>query len=248
MTQTATRIDSITPLGWDAAWDWTSDLADEFAQPYFQKLMAFVDSQRQSHVVYPEPSRMFEAFRLTPRASVRVVILGQDPYHGEGQAQGLSFSVPRDTRIPPSLQNIFRELSSDCDLPIPAHGDLSNWASQGVLLLNAVLSVRAGAAFSHRGQGWEWFTDSVIRCVSNLQPFCVFILWGRPAAAKVSLIDARHSIITAPHPSPLSAYRGFFGSQVFSRCNQALAQNGYWPIGWTSDLTLGSAIFVPESS
>ncbi len=234
MPPTATHNIPRVPLGWDTAWDWTDDLSSEFVQPYFQKLIAFVDSQRQSHVVYPEPSRTFEAFRLTPRADVRVVILGQDPYHGAGQAHGLSFSVPRGTPLPPSLQNIFRELSSDCELPIPLHGDLSHWATQGVLLLNTVLTVRAGEAFSHRGQGWESFADAVIRCVSATQSYCVFILWGRPAAAKANIIDERHTIITAPHPSPLSAYRGFFGSQVFSRCNQALVQYGGSPIRWGS--------------
>lgn len=223
------------PPGWDAAWDWTADLVDEFAQPYFQRLSAFIAQQRRTERVFPDAGQTFEAFRLTPRAQVRVVILGQDPYHAPNQAHGLSFSVPRGVPNPPSLENIFRELSQDLDLPPPQHGDLTAWARQGVLLLNTVLTVRAGEPLAHRNQGWESFTDAVIRRVSERQRFCVFLLWGRPAATKAQLIDSRHAVITAPHPSPLSAYRGFWGSRVFSRCNRALAHEGLAPIRWLAE-------------
>ncbi len=233
MLPTTTRTNAPTiPEGWDAGWDWTRELAAEFEQPYFQRLSTFIDRQRRGHVVYPDPVRTFESFRRTPLASVRVVILGQDPYHGAGQAHGLSFSVPRGQPIPPSLKNIFRELRADLGTPTPTHGNLEDWSAQGVLLLNTVLTVRAATANSHRERGWEVFTDAVIRCVSAAQPFCVFLLWGRPAIAKKSLIDARHASFCSSHPSPLSARRGFFGSRVFSRCNHTLRTNGYDPIAW----------------
>jgi uracil-DNA glycosylase len=220
------------PPAWNAAWDWHAGLAGQFAQAYFQKLSAFVALERRNYPVYPAAEDTFRAFRLTPLSKVRAVILGQDPYHGAGQAHGLSFSVPRGTAIPPSLQNVFSELASDFGVAPPGHGDLSNWAGQGVLLLNTVLTVRAGQPLSHRGQGWEEFSAAVIRQVSDACPFCVFLLWGKPAAAKAPLIESRHEVITAPHPSPLSAYRGFLGSRVFSRCNEALRRRGLKPIDW----------------
>jgi uracil-DNA glycosylase len=223
---------AILPEGWDATWDWTRELAAEFGRPYFRRLSAYLERQRRGHTIYPDPALTFEAFRRTPLASVRVVILGQDPYHGAGQAHGLSFSVPREQRIPRSLKNIFRELCADLDAPAPIHGNLERWSAQGVLLLNTVLTVRAAAANSHRGQGWEVFTDAVIRCVSVTRPYCAFILWGRPAIAKSNLIGARHAQFCSAHPSPLSARRGFFGSRVFSRCNHALRANGQDPISW----------------
>ena len=233
MPPAATRsAEALLPEGWDASWDWTGELGPEFQQPYFRTLLAFVERQRRMHTVYPDAAQTFEAFRRTPLSRVRAIILGQDPYHGAGQAHGLSFSVPRGEPIPRSLKNVFQEVRTDWGSPAPPHGNLEHWSAQGVLLLNTVLTVRATEANSHRGQGWETFTDAVIRCVSATQPFCVFILWGRPAIGKATLIDLRHAHFCSAHPSPLSAHRGFFGSRVFSRCNQALQAKDLPPILW----------------
>ena len=233
MPSTMTRSSvALLSESWDEHWDWTRELAPEFQQPYFRKLSAFIEQQRHDQSVYPALGRTFEAFRRTPLSSVRVVILGQDPYPGVGQADGLSFSVPRGEPIPRSLKNIFQELVADLGSPARSDGNLEHWSAQGVLLLNTVLTVRAAAANSHRGRGWETFTDAVIRCVSAARPFCAFILWGRQAIAKKHLIDSRHAQFCSAHPSPLSARRGFFGSRVFSRCNQALRANGVPPIWW----------------
>ena len=206
-------------------------MASEFQQPYFESLTSFVEGERKHHDVFPSPDNVFCAFRQTPLNQVRVLILGQDPYHGDGQAHGLSFSVRPGVRIPPSLRNIFQELQSDLDLPAPADGCLDAWANQGVLLLNTVLTVRAHEANSHRRRGWETFTDSVIKAVND-QPAVVFVLWGRPAQQKASLIDDRHLIVQSPHPSPLSARRGFFGSRPFSQINAFLAERQLGEIHW----------------
>jgi uracil-DNA glycosylase len=212
--------------GWDAA------LADELRQPYFRELKAFVAAERRRHTVYPQPSRTFAAFRATPLNKVRVVILGQDPYHRPGQADGMCFSVPPAAAFPPSLRNIFREAAEDLGRSFPPDGDLSRWARQGVLLLNSILTVRAGEPLSHRGLGWERLTDATISRVSRAAPFCAFLLWGSSAAAKRGLIDRRHAVLQAAHPSPLSAHRGFFGSRPFSQCNRALREHGQMPIDW----------------
>lgn len=213
--------------------DWRMVLADELDQPYFHTLLDFVQRQRASHPVYPPASQTFAALHCTPFEAVRVLILGQDPYHGEGQAHGLSFSVRPQVPPPPSLVNIFKELRDDLGCPIPEHGYLGAWAEQGVLLLNAVLTVRAGQAASHRGQGWERFTDAIIRALDRRPQPVVFVLWGNYARAKRALIEHQHhGIIDAPHPSPLSARRGFFGSRPFSRINAALAERDQPPVDW----------------
>lgn len=213
--------------------DWNPLLASELDQPYWQELMGFVEHERERHTVYPPDSEVFAALHLTPYASVKALILGQDPYHGPGQAHGLCFSVRPNVPIPPSLLNIHSELAADLGCPVPNHGSLESWAGQGVLLLNATLTVRAHRAASHQGRGWETFTDNVIRAV-NLKPDrVVFILWGASARKKRSLIDTgRHEIIESPHPSPLSAHRGFMGSRPFSRANAALEEAGRSPIDW----------------
>jgi uracil-DNA glycosylase len=198
-----------------------------------------VAAERATHVVYPPAPEVFAALHLTPRADSRVVILGQDPYHGPNQAHGLCFSVRRGVRVPPSLVNIHKELASDLGVAIPTHGNLEKWARQGVLLLNTTLTVRGGQAASHQGHGWETFTDQVIRCVADKDERVVFILWGSHARRKKALIDTnRHTIIESAHPSPLSAHNGFFGSKPFSRTNEALVASGLAPIDW--DLTDGS--------
>ncbi len=213
--------------------DWNPILRDEFDQPYWQELQRFVADERRRATVYPPHERVFAALHHTAYASTRVLILGQDPYHGPGQAHGLSFSVPDGVRIPPSLANIHRELATDLGIDPPAHGNLERWADQGVLLLNATLTVRAGQAGSHQGKGWETFTDRVIGTVNGKDDHVVFILWGGYARRKKSLIDAsRHTIIESPHPSPLSAHHGFFGSRPFSRTNRALAEHGQATIDW----------------
>jgi uracil-DNA glycosylase len=205
----------------------------ELAQTYWAQLQTFVDRERRRHQVYPPAEQMFQALAATPFARVRVVLLGQDPYHDEGQAHGLSFSVPPSVPPPPSLRNIFRELQADLGGELPAEGCLLPWARQGVLLLNTVLTVRAHQPHSHRGQGWEQFTDAVIRTLSQRRSGVVFLLWGRPAQAKARWIDTtRHVILAAAHPSPLSAHRGFFGSRPFSAANAALAACGQPPIEW----------------
>jgi len=213
---------------------WKAVLQDEFRQGYYESLTGFVVSELQDKkVVYPPPSRIFAAFDLTPFDRVKVVILGQDPYHGPNQAHGLSFSVPDRVTVPPSLMNIYKELHADLGLPIPKHGNLEHWARQGVLLLNAVLTVRHKTPASHAGKGWEKFTDRVIRELSERKQHLVFILWGKYAQEKGKVIDPdKHLIIQSPHPSPYSASYGFFGSKPFSKTNQYLESHGITPIDW----------------
>lgn len=212
---------------------WGSALDAEFQQPYFQQLTDFVRAEYAAGVCYPPGGLIFNAFNTTPIDRVRVVILGQDPYHGPGQAHGLCFSVQDGVPFPPSLKNIFQEVHDETGAPIPATGNLTRWAEQGVFLLNTCLSVRQHQAFSHSGKGWEQFTDAVIRTISERCNNVVFILWGAPAGRKASLIDAsRHLILRSAHPSPLSAYRGFFGCGHFTAANQYLQQHGLSPIIW----------------
>jgi uracil-DNA glycosylase len=213
--------------------DWNPVLRGEFAKPYWVELQQFVAEERGRATVYPAHDEVFAALHLTPYASVKAVILGQDPYHGPGQAHGLCFSVRPGVAAPPSLQNIYKELESDLGLPPPSHGCLDSWARQGVLLLNASLTVRQGRAASHQGKGWETFTDEVLKVVNDKPERVVFILWGSSARKKKALIDtSRHTVIESPHPSPLSASSGFFGSRPFSRANAALAEAGRDPIDW----------------
>ena len=213
--------------------DWNPLLAGELEKPYWSDLMHFVATERQTYQVYPPPDEVFAALHLTPYASVKALILGQDPYHGPGQAHGLCFSVRPGVEPPPSLVNIHEELAGDLGCPVPNHGSLEHWAHQGVLLLNATLTVRARRAASHQRKGWEIFTDEVIKAVNEKQDRVVFILWGSSARRKKDLVDrARHVIIESPHPSPLSAHRGFFGSRPFSRANAALEAAGRSPIDW----------------
>jgi uracil-DNA glycosylase len=212
---------------------WKPLLAEEFAKPYFEKLRAFLTAEREKYTVYPPEDEVFSAFKLTPYNDVRVVILGQDPYHDKNQAHGLAFSVRPGVRIPPSLLNIFKELRHDLGCKIPNSGYLVPWAEQGVFLLNAVLTVRAHQANSHKGKGWEKFTDAAIRAVSEREKMVVFVLWGGNARKKVKLIDAdRHTVIESAHPSPLSADTGFFGSRPFSKINEALSDAGAPEIDW----------------
>lgn len=213
--------------------DWAEKLQGEYKKPYYRKLYNTVVKEYKEHEVFPKSGDIFKAYDLCPFHQLKVVILGQDPYHNVGQAQGLSFSVQKGTAFPPSLQNIFKELQDDLSIPIPKSGDLSYWAEQGVLLLNTVLTVRAHQAFSHRGIGWEEFTDATIRVIEEKEEPVVYILWGSPAQKKRSMIhQKRRLILTAPHPSPLSAYRGFFGSRPFSKCNAYLEKEGLSPIDW----------------
>ena len=214
---------------------WLEVLGDEFEKPYMAELKKFLKEEKDAgHKIYPKGSDIFNAFNKTPFDMVEVVVLGQDPYHGEMQAHGLSFSVQKGIAIPPSLRNIYKELSTDIpDFKIPNHGDLTEWAEQGVLLLNASLTVRAGMPGSHQKRGWETFTDGVIKTISDKKKGIVFILWGSFAQAKSELIDAKkHHIIKSPHPSPFSADRGFFGSRPFSRTNEILEKEGKKPIDW----------------
>ena len=207
--------------------DWLEPLKPEFSKPYYKKLYQTVNEEYRTHQIFPPADDIFNAFALTPLHEVKVVILGQDPYHGEGQAHGLCFSVKPDVEIPPSLVNIYKELQDDCGCEIPNNGYLTKWAKQGVLLLNTVLTVRAHQANSHRGIGWEEFTDAAIRVLNEQDRPMVFILWGRPAQMKKSMLtNPNHLIIESPHPSPLSAYRGFFGSRPFSRTNKYLKEHG----------------------
>ena len=216
-----------------ATTDWNPILRGEFDKAYWRDLQQFVTVERQRHTVYPPHPDVFAALHLTPYADTRVLILGQDPYHGSGQAHGLCFSVPAGVAIPPSLANIHRELADDVGVAAPGHGSLEAWARQGVLLLNATLTVRAGHAGSHQGKGWETFTDEVIAAVNAKPEHVVFVLWGSYARKRRALIDAaRHTIIESPHPSPLSAHNGFFGSRPFSRANAALVAHGQQPIDW----------------
>lgn len=213
--------------------DWNPLLREELAKPYWVKLQQFVDQERRRATVYPPQHEVFTALHLTPYRDVKAVILGQDPYHGPNQAHGLCFSVRRGVPPPPSLQNIFKELENDLGCSPPGHGCLDHWARQGVLLLNASLTVRAGRAASHQGKGWEKFTDEVLRAVAAKPERVVFILWGSAARRKKALIDTSvHTVIESTHPSPLSADNGFFGSRPFSRANAALEGAGREPIDW----------------
>ncbi|MBQ8305738.1 MAG: uracil-DNA glycosylase [Blautia sp.] len=215
------------------AGDWLEALRDEFRQPYYAKLYKTVNEEYRTRKIFPPADEMFNAFHFTPLHEVKVVILGQDPYHNDGQAHGLCFSVRKGVEIPPSLVNIYQELHDDCGCFIPDNGYLEKWARQGVLLLNTVLTVRAHQANSHRGIGWEEFTDAAIRALDNEDRPIVFMLWGRPAQNKKSMLhNPRHLVLEAPHPSPLSAYRGFFGCRHFSQANEFLQQNGIAPIDW----------------
>ena len=214
--------------------DWNPILRQEFNKPYWVELQNYILDQRASHMVFPAHPDVFRAFHLTSFATLKVVILGQDPYHGVGQANGLCFSVSPGVSFPPSLQNIFKELEDDLGVSKPQSGDLAAWAEQGILLLNTTLTVRQGAPASHQGKGWETFTDEVIRCISQKKEKIVFVLWGASARQKKSLIDVtKHTCIESVHPSPLSAYRGFFGSKPFSRINQLLRQQGITEIDWS---------------
>jgi len=216
---------------------WKEALADEFQQPYFRDLKAFLQQERQAgHTFYPPGPLIFNALDSTPFDQVKVVILGQDPYHGPGQAHGLSFSVPRGVQPPPSLANIFKELHADLGVPVPSHGNLEAWAQQGVLLLNATLTVRAHQAASHQNKGWETFTDAIVRVLNERREGLVFVLWGRSAKDKGKIIDrSRHHVLAAAHPSPLSAHNGFFGCRHFSAINRYLAERGVAPINWALD-------------
>lgn len=214
--------------------DWMQQLGHEFEQPYMQQLKQFLRQEKaQGKQIYPHSSHWFHAFWQTPLSQVKVVILGQDPYHGPGQAQGLSFSVPPGVKVPPSLMNIYKELQADMGVQPPEHGCLEAWAQQGVLLLNAVLTVEAGQAASHQGQGWEAFSDRVIHVLNEQTRGLVFLLWGSYARKKAAFVDrSRHLVLEAPHPSPLSAHRGFLGCRHFSQANAWLEQRGQAAINW----------------
>lgn len=214
--------------------DWNPLLRDQFDESYWLELMTFVQQERSDHEVYPPHNEVFAALHLTPFADTRVVILGQDPYHGPKQAHGLCFSVRPGVPIPPSLRNIHQELHDDVGVDIPSHGSLEKWAANGVLLLNTTLTVRAHAAASHQGHGWERFTDQIIQVVNDKPTSVVFILWGAAARKKKSMIDTgRHTVVESAHPSPLSARNGFFGSRPFSQANDALTGNGLPPVDWS---------------
>ena len=213
--------------------DWLKPLSPEFKKPYYAKLYKTVKKEYSTHLIFPPADDIFNAFAFTPLSQVKVVILGQDPYHNNGQAHGLCFSVKPDVEIPPSLVNIYKELQDDCGCYIPNNGYLEKWAREGVMLLNTVLTVRAHQANSHRGIGWEEFTDAAIRVLNEQDRPIVFMLWGRPAQLKKSMLNnPKHLILEAPHPSPLSAYRGFFGCKHFSKANEFLKANGLEPIDW----------------
>ena len=212
---------------------WLAKLQPEFDKPYFEELIQFVRREYAQGACYPPGSLIFNAFNLCPLPKVKVVLIGQDPYHEPGQAHGLCFSVNDGVPFPPSLRNIFQEIQTDLGTPVPSSGNLTRWAEQGVLLLNATLTVRAHAAASHQRRGWEEFTDAVIRLVSAEREHVVFILWGSYAQSKAALIDCtKHCILRSAHPSPLSAFRGFFGNHHFSICNQYLQQHNVEPINW----------------
>ena len=216
--------------------DWLPVFQGEFRKPYYKQLYQTVMKEYNTRKIYPAPDDIFNAFQLTPFHKVKAVILGQDPYHGEGQAHGLCFSVKPDVEIPPSLVNIYQELHDDCGCYIPNNGYLEKWAREGVMLLNTVLTVRAHQANSHRGIGWEEFTDAAIMALNSQDRPIVFILWGGPAQRKASMLhNPKHLILKAPHPSPLSAYRGFFGSKPFSQTNAFLEEHGLEPIDWQID-------------
>ncbi len=214
--------------------DWLKAISQEFQKSYYESLYSFIEEEYNTATIYPSKENIFTAFKLTPLDEVKVVILGQDPYHNERQAHGLSFSVvPEQEKLPPSLKNIYKELQSDLGCYIPNNGYLKKWATQGVLLLNTILTVRAHEANSHQKKGWELFTDAVIRAVNEIDRPVVYLLWGAPAQAKRSMLDnPKHLILEAPHPSPLSSYRGFFGCKHFSQANDFLLANGVSPIDW----------------
>ncbi|BES63660.1 uracil-DNA glycosylase [Gottschalkiaceae bacterium SANA] len=214
--------------------DWQELLSPEFEKPTFQNLMDFLDAEYASQTIYPPADHVFNALNCTPYKDVKAVIIGQDPYHGPNQAHGLCFSVQPGIKIPPSLANIYKELKSDLGIPIPEHGYLENWAKQGVLMINAVLTVRDGNAGSHAKMGWEPFTDKIIEHLNARKKPLVFILWGGYARKKAKMIsNPIHLVLEAPHPSPLSSYRGFFGSKPFSKTNEFLIQTGQKPIEWS---------------
>lgn len=214
--------------------DWNRVIGAEFDKPYYHNLMRFLKQEYTTNTIYPEKEEIFNAFLYTPYEKVKVVLIGQDPYHGSGQAHGLSFSVKPGIPAPPSLINIFKELNDDIGVQIPEHGCLIKWAEQGVLMLNTVLTVRAGEAHSHKKKGWETFTNAVISAVNAKEEPVVFWLWGKPAESKLKLItNTHHLVLIAPHPSPLSVYRGFYGSKPFSKTNTFLIQKGKAPIDWT---------------
>lgn len=213
--------------------DWLEPLTPQFKEEYYKKLYQSVKKEYSTHQVFPPADEIFNAFSYTPLSKVKVVIIGQDPYHNDGQAHGLSFSVRPGVDIPPSLQNIYKELHDDLGLYIPNNGYLKKWADEGVLLLNSVLTVRAHQAASHQGMGWEQFTDAVISILNKQERPIVYMLWGKPAQNKVSKVDnPMHLLLKAPHPSPLSAYRGFFGCKHFSKCNKFLESHDIEPIDW----------------
>lgn len=214
--------------------DWLDAISGEFHKPYYRDLFNFVKDEYSKAVIYPPADDIFNAFHFTPLSKVKVLLLGQDPYHNVNQAHGLSFSVlPDQKEIPPSLQNIYKELHDDLGCYIPNNGYLKHWADQGVLLLNTVLTVRAHQANSHQGRGWEQFTDAVIQAVNAQDRPIVYLLWGAPAGKKAAMLtNPKHLVLKAPHPSPLSAYRGFFGCRHFSKCNEFLKANGAEPIDW----------------
>lgn len=214
--------------------DWQEVLADQLEAPYYKKLRQFVAHEYATQTVFPPKDEVMSALYTTAYQDVRVVILGQDPYHGSGQAHGLSFSVKPGVAVPPSLRNMYKELADDIGCPIPEHGTLTKWAQQGVLLLNTVLTVRQGQAHSHKNQGWEQFTDVIIERLAKRPEPMIFVLWGKPAQQKIKIIAAhpQHRILTAPHPSPLSAHRGFFGSKPYSQINEQLEAWGQSSINW----------------
>lgn len=213
--------------------DWNNILKNEIHQPYFLELMDFIDEEYKNYRCYPPKDLLFNAFNLTAYEDTKVLILGQDPYHQKGQAMGLSFSVPKSTKIPPSLRNIYKELSSDLGINFPNHGDLTSWAKQGVLLMNAILSVRDSQALAHKDKGWERFTDRVIQLLNKKDQAMVFVLWGSYARSKKKYItNPKHLVIENVHPSPLSAYRGFFGSKPFTQINEFLEKNKQKPISF----------------
>lgn len=219
---------------------WNTILAQEIRQPYFGELMSFLDSERATHEVFPPEESVFAALEHTPYEDATVLLLGQDPYHDNGQAHGLCFSVMPGVKTPPSLANVYKELEQDLGFKPVKHGHLSSWAKQGVLMLNTVLTVRAHQPNSHQKKGWETFTDAIIRAMNEKPTTVVFVLWGRPAQKKKGLIDeARHVVIESPHPSPLSARRGFFGSKPFSKINAALQQAGHSEVNWKLPDTVG---------
>ncbi len=213
--------------------DWLDAIGDEFKKEYYRDLYNFVKDEYSKTVIYPPADEIFNAFHFTPLSKVKVLLLGQDPYHNENQAHGLSFSVQPGQDIPPSLQNIYKELNEDLGCDIPNNGFLKKWADQGVLLLNTVLTVRAHQANSHKNRGWELFTDAIINAVNKQDRPIVYFLWGAPAQKKAAMLNnPKHLVLQAPHPSPLSAYRGFFGCRHFSKCNDFLVKNGLEPIDW----------------